>query len=89
MVAAAVDDDVGVHVAGDRGHDADPVAGVLEHARLLDVHLDPAGEVVEDVDALPPALRLVARLLGVLPEAAAVVDRPERSRSSSSVTRWA
>ena len=49
VVAASVDDDVGVHVAGDRGDDADPVARVLEHAGLLDVHLDPAGEAVEDV----------------------------------------
>ena len=43
VVAATVDDDVRVHVAGDGGDDADAVAGVLEHAGLLDVHLDPAG----------------------------------------------
>ncbi len=67
-----------MHVAGDRRDDADAVAGVLEHARLLDVHLDPAHEAVEDVDRLPPPLRLVAGLFCVLPEAAAVVDRAER-----------
>ena len=77
VVAAAVDDDVRVHVAGDRGHEPDPVAGVLEHARLLDVHLDPAGQVVEDVRALPPALGLVTGVGGVLPEAPPVVDRAE------------
>ena len=77
MVAAARDDDVGVDVAGDRVDDADPLARVLQHARLLDVHLDPAGEVVEHVDRLLPARRLVAGGLGVLPEAAAVVDRAE------------
>ena len=42
VVAAAGHDDVGVDIAGDRVHDPDPVAGVLEDARLLDVHLDPA-----------------------------------------------
>ena len=84
-----VDDDVGVDVAGDRVDDADAVARVLEHARLLDVHLDPAGEVVEHVAALAPARRLVAGGLGVLPEAAPVVERAERLRSSSSVTRCA
>ena len=35
-------------VAGDRPHDPDPVARVLQDAGLLDVHLDPAHEVVED-----------------------------------------
>ena len=77
VVAAPVDGDVGVDVAGDRGHDPDPVAGVLEHPGLLDVHLDPAGEVVEHVDRLAPALGLVARLVRVLPEAPPVVDRQE------------
>ncbi len=67
-----------MHVPGDRVHDADPVAGVLQHARLLDVHLDPAGQVVEHVDRLSPARGLVAGLLGVLPEAAPVVERAER-----------
>ena len=70
MVAAAVDDRVGVDVAGDRRDDADPVPRVLQHAGLLDVHLDPAGEAVEDVDRFAPALRLVARVGRVLPEAA-------------------
>ena len=78
MVAAAVDDDVLVHVAGDRGDDADAVARVLEHARLFDVHLDPTAEVVEDADALAPPRRLVPGLFRVLPEAPAVVDRTER-----------
>ena len=41
------------------------------------------------MDRLAPPRGLVARLLGVLPERAAVVDRAERSRSSSSVTRCA
>ena len=41
------------------------------------ISIQPA-EAVEDVDALPPARRLVAGLLRVLPEAAAVVDRAER-----------
>ena len=77
VVAAAVDDDVRVDVAGDGVDDADPVAGVLEHPRLLDVHLDPAGEPVQHGAALAPARGLVARVLGVLPEAAAVVDRAE------------
>ena len=77
VVAAAVDGHVSVHVAGDGADDADAVAGVLEHPRLLDVHLDPAGQAVEDVGGLPPEPRLEAGLLGVLPEAAPVVDRPE------------
>ncbi len=77
VVPAAVDDHVGVDVAGDRGDEADPVAGVLEHARLLDVHLDPAGEVVEHVRALAPTLGRVPRLGRVVPEAATVVDRAE------------
>ena len=75
MVAAPLYPDVGVDVAGDRVHDADPLAGVLQHAGLLDVHLDPAREVVEHVDRLAPAARLVPGGLGVLPEAPAVVDR--------------
>src|SRR5207248_8031620 len=62
VVAAAVDDDVRVHVPGDRGHEPDPVAGVLEHARLLDVHLDPAAEVVEHPAALAPPDRKSTRL---------------------------
>src|ERR1700716_4015376 len=37
VVAAAVDEDVRVDVAGDRVHYADPVAGVLGHPRLLAV----------------------------------------------------
>src|SRR6266508_5585732 len=65
-------------LTGDRGHEPDPVACVLEHARLLDVHLDPAGQAVEHVNRLSPAGRLVAGLLGVLPEAASVVDCAER-----------
>src|SRR5262249_44782250 len=77
VVAAAVYDDVGVDVAADRPHDRDPVAAVLQHARLFDVHLDPAGEAVEDANAFAPARGLVACLLGVLPEAAPVVDREE------------
>ena len=77
MVAAAVHGHVGVHVTGDRGHDPCPVPRVLQHARLLDVHLDPAREVVEHVARLAPAGWLVAGLLRVLPEAAAVVDRAE------------
>ena len=77
VVPAAVDDHVGVDVAGDRGDEADPVAGVLEHARLLDVHLDPAGEVVEHVRALAPTLGRVPRLGRVVPKAATVVDRAE------------
>ena len=77
VVAPPVDDDVRVDVAGDPVHDADPVAGVLEDARLLDVHLDPAGEAVEDPDRLLPALGFVAGRLRVLPEAPAVVDRAE------------
>ena len=77
MIGPALDRDVGVHVAGDRRDDADPVARVLEDARLLDVHLDPAREVVEDVDRLAPALRLVARLGRVLPERAPVVGGAE------------
>ena len=77
VVAAPVDDDVGVDVAGDRVDDADPVAGVLEDAGLLDVHLDPAGQPVQHGAALAPARGLVARVLRVLPEAAAVVDREE------------
>src|SRR5262249_13361044 len=55
----------------------DPVAGVLEDARLLDVHLDPAGEPVENLKRLAPARRLVASRFGVLPEASSVVERPE------------
>ena len=78
MVATTVDDDVPVDVAGDGRDDADAVPGVLEHARLLDVHLDPAHEAVKHVDALPPPNRFVAGLLRVLPEAATVVDRAER-----------
>ena len=78
VVGAALDRDVGVHVAGDRRDDADPVARVLEDARLLDVHLDPAREVVEDVDRLAPALGLVAGVGRVLPERAPVVDGAER-----------
>src|SRR5262249_51387508 len=77
VVGTAVDDDVGVDVARDPVHDPDPVAGVLEDARLLDVHLDPAGEVVQDVDRLAPAPRLVAGRYGVLPEAPPVVERAE------------
>ncbi len=75
MVAAAVHDDVGVDVAGDRGHDPDPIRGVLKHACLLDVHLDPACEAVEDVNRLAPARGLVSRCLRVLPEAPPVVER--------------
>ena len=81
--------DVGVHIAGYRRHDPDPVPRVLQHASLLDVHLDPTREVVEDVQRLAPEVRPVAGLLRVLPEAAAIVDRAKRSRQSSSVTRWA
>ena len=77
VVAAAVDHDVTVHVAGDRRDDADAIARVLEHPRLLDVHLDPAREAVEDAEAVAPPLGLVAGLFCVLPEAAPVVDRPE------------
>ena len=77
MVAATVHDDVCVDVTRDRPDDPDAVARVLEDAGLLDVHLDPARQVVEDVSRLAPAGGLVARLLGVLPEAAPVVDRPE------------
>src|SRR5262249_30282879 len=55
----------------------DPVPRVLEHAGLLDVHLDPAGQVVEDPRAIAPPLRFVARVGGVVPEAPAVVDRAE------------
>jgi hypothetical protein len=77
VVAAAVDDDVRVHVACDRVDDADPVAGVLQDAGLLDVHLDPAGEVVEDVAALAPLRGLVPGRLCMLPEAPPVVDRAE------------
>ena len=73
MVAAAVDEDVRVDVAGDRVHDADPVAAVLEHSRLLDVQLDPACEPVQHRGALAPARRLVARRLCMLPKAATVV----------------
>ena len=76
MVGTALHRDVGVHVPGDGRDDADPVPRVLEHARLLDVHLDPAGEVVEDVDRLAPALGLVAGLGRVIPERPAVVDCP-------------
>src|SRR5207247_11203425 len=36
VVAAAVDDDVCVHVAGYRLDDADPITRVLEDPRLLD-----------------------------------------------------
>ena len=68
VVSAPVDGDVAVHVAGDRVDDPDPVAGVLQHACLLDVHLDPAGQVVEHVDRLAPAIGPVAGFDGVLPE---------------------
>src|SRR5262249_60753206 len=40
--------------------------------------LDPAGEVVEDVRAVAPLVRPVPRVGRVLPEAALVVERPER-----------
>ena len=75
VVAAAVHGRVGVHIAGYRRHDPDPVPRVLQHACLLDVHLDPTREVVEDVQRLAPAVRPVAGLLRVLPEAATIVDR--------------
>src|SRR5918995_546589 len=77
VVGPSLHPDVRVDVAGDRVDDADAVAGVLEHTSLLDVELDPAREVVEDAKRLAPAPRLVARLLGVLPERPPVVDRPE------------
>jgi hypothetical protein len=86
VVAAAVHDDVRVNVAGDRPHDPDPVARVLQDTGLLDVHLDPAHQVVEDPGGVAPAGRLEAGLLGVLPEAAPVVERGNVSRSSLSVT---
>jgi hypothetical protein len=73
--------------AGNRVDDADRVPRVLQDPALLDVRLDPAREVVEDVDALAPALGLVAGLRGVLPEAPPVVDRAEVLLRSSSVTR--
>ena len=67
----------------------DPLARVLQNARLLDVHLDPAGEVVEHVDRLAPARRLVAgRLGGSQNERPSSIAR-NRSRRSSSVTRCA
>ena len=87
MIAASVDDHVRMHVAGDRPNDPDAVSGVLENAGLLDVHLDPADEVVEDVRRLAPAPGLVAGFLRVLPERPSVVDGPKVSRNSTSVTR--
>ena len=54
VVGAALEDDVGVDVAGDRRHDAEAVARVLEDAGLLDVELDPAREAVEDAERLAP-----------------------------------
>ena len=78
VVASSVDEHVGVDVAGDRVDDPDPVPRVLKHTGLLDVHLDPACEVVECVDRLAPARRLVPGVLRVLPEAATVVDRAKR-----------
>ena len=78
MIAAAVHCHVRPVHPGDRVDDADPVPRVLQDAALLDVRLDPAGEIVEDVDALAPASRVTAGVGGVLPEAAPVVDRPNR-----------
>ena len=69
---------VGVDVAGDRVDDSDPVLRVLQDTGLLDVHLDPAREVVERMDRLAPTRRLVPCCFCVLPEAATVVDRAKR-----------
>ena len=77
MVAPSMHHHVRVDVAGDGVDEPDPVVRVLQHTRLLDVHLDPAGEPVQHGGALAPARRLVAGLLRVLPEAAPVVDRAE------------
>ena len=90
VVAAAVHGRVGVHIAGDRRHDPDPVPRVLQHACLLDVHLDPTREVVEDVQRLAPERPARSRP----PRACSQKLRPssiarKRSRKSSSVTRWA
>src|SRR5215210_4326438 len=63
VVAAAVDHDIGVDVACDGVDEADTIARVLQDARLLDVQLDPAVQVVEDLDRLSPASGLVAGLL--------------------------
>src|SRR4029450_1769628 len=65
---------IGPEKPHDRRHDAEPLAGVLKDAALLDVHLDPAGEAVEVMDALAPALGLVAGVPRVLEERAAVVE---------------
>ena len=78
VVASSVHEHVGVDVAGDRVDDPDPVPRVLQDTGLLDVHLDPAREVVERVDRLAPARRLVPCCFRMLPEAATVVDRAKR-----------
>ena len=44
---------------------------------MLDVKLDPACEVVKDLDALLPSLGFVTRGSGVIPERVIVVDRPD------------
>ena len=74
MVGAPLERDVAVDVAGDRLHHPEPAMVILEHSALLDVQLDPADQVVEDMSAFAPQGRLVAGLLGVLPERAPVVD---------------
>src|SRR3712207_9579346 len=81
MVAAPVDRDVGVDVAGYGVDHAYPLLRVLEHARLLDVQLDPTCEVVEDADRVSPPSGLVAGLFGVLPEASPVVHGSKPLRS--------
>ena len=84
------DGHVGVNVSGDRGHDSDPVPGVLQDAGLLDVHLDPAGEIVEHVDRLAPAAPARSRPPRRAPRSCdRRRSRGSDSRRSSSVTRWA
>ena len=73
VVGAAAEVQIAVDVADDRLDDPESRAGVLQDAALLDVHLDPAGQVVERVDRLAPARGLVAGRLGGVPERDAVL----------------
>jgi hypothetical protein len=77
-----------VDVAGDRGDDPEPAAGVLQPPALLDVRLDPADQVVERVRAVAPARRLAAGRLGRLPERAAGVELPSKRPPWRFESQW-
>ena len=74
MVTPTVDDDVRMNVPRDRVNDSDAISCVLQHPRLLDVHLDPPREVVEHVNRVTPAFRRISSLDGVLPETTPIVE---------------